>query len=166
MVVTVRNLVSLSSSVVYGAASLWQWVHRPDEPGHMDYFLAPRRSWREALDFPGSTSVGMVGRILAGLPTTDMRPGWRDVLAARCLIVPGTLFVNYSATGAALLPIAEHPLPRSYRIVDPRDGVVLAHGLITGENQPLPDTGSGPRVSILFGTTLDSEAHLIKEVTN
>jgi hypothetical protein len=136
--------------VVYGAASLWQWVLRPDEPGHMDYFLAPGCSWRDALDFPGSTHVGMVGRILAGLPTTDMRPGWSDVLAPRCLIVPGALFVNYASIGAPLMPVTDHPLPRSYRIVDPRGGNELARGVLTEANQPLPDTGNGPRVTILY----------------
>jgi len=116
----------------------------------MDYFLAPGCSWREALDFPGSTYVGMLGKVLAGLPTTDMRPGWSDVLAPRCLIVPGTLFVNYASIGSPLMPESDHPLPRSYRIVDPRDGSELARGVLTEARQPLPDTGSGPRVSILF----------------
>jgi hypothetical protein len=136
--------------VVYGAASMWQWVRRPDEPGHMDYFLAPGRSWREALDFPGSSYVGMLGKVLAGLPTTDMRPGWSDVLAPRCLIVSGKLFVNYASIGAPLMPESDHLLPRSYRIVDPRDGTELARGVLTEVRQPLPDTGSGPRVTILF----------------
>lgn len=150
--------------VVYGAASLWQWVLRPNEPGHVDYFLAPGCGWGEALDFPGSTCVGMVGRILAGLPITDMRPGWRDVLAARCLIVPGTLFVNYSATGAPLLPIADRPLPRSYRIVDPRSGLVLERRRRAEENQPLPDTGNGPRVTILVDEASHAAAHLTEAV--
>ena len=127
-------------------------------------FLAPGCGWREALDFPGSTCVGMVGRILAGLPITDMRPGWRDVLAARCLIVPGTLFVNYSATGAPLLPIADRPLPRSYRIVDPRSGLVLERGRLAEENQPLPDTGNGPRVTILVDEASHAAAHLTEAV--
>jgi hypothetical protein len=136
--------------VVYGAASLWQWVLRPDEPGQMEYFLAPGCSWRESLDFSGSTYVGMLGKVLQGLPTTDMRPGWRDVLAHRCLIVPGTLFVNYSSTGEPLMPETDHPLPRSYRIVDPRTGDVLARGELSGTSGPLPETGRGPRVTILF----------------
>src|SRR5262245_20269985 len=56
--------------VVYGAAGLWQWRLHGEEPGHAPYFLAEGTGWREALDFAGSTYVGLVRRILAGLPTT------------------------------------------------------------------------------------------------
>jgi hypothetical protein len=100
----------------------------------------------------------MLGKVLQGLPTTDMRPGWRDVLAARCLIVPGKLFINYSSTGEPLMPETDHPLPRSYRIVDPRTGDVLARGQRSETRGPLPDTGSGPRVTILFDETPDPAA--------
>ena len=149
-----RNLCAGGTmGVVYGAASLWQWVLRPDEPGQVDYFLAPGCSWREALDFPGSTAVGMLGRILQGLPTTDMRPGWEDVLAARCLIVPGRLFLNYATTGEPLQIITDHPLPSHYRIIEPRTGAVLASGRVPGPHQMLPDTGIGPRVTILLNET-------------
>ena len=151
--------------VVYGAASLWQWVLRPDEPGHVDYFLAPGCSWREALDFPGSRAVGMLGRILAGLPTTDMGPGWRDVLAARCLIVPDILFINYSATGAGFLPISDHSLPSAYRILDPRSGEVLHRGRLTGANEALPDTGDGPRVYIMWDEPSRTAMDVTQEVT-
>ena len=71
--------------VVYGAASLWQWRLHPDEPGHSEYFLAPGAGWREALDFEGSTYVGCSAKILAGLPTTDMRPDWTRVISGRAL---------------------------------------------------------------------------------
>jgi len=146
-----RNLCAGGTmGVVYGAASLWQWVLRPDEPGHFDYFLAPGCSWREALDFPGSTAVGMLGRILKDLPTTDMRPGWQDVLAARCLMVPGRMFLNYSANGAPLMPISDQKLPKFFRIFDPRDGVVLDSGQLGEGKQPLAETGNGPRVTILM----------------
>ena len=151
--------------VVYGAASLWQWVLRADEPGHVDYFLAPGRNWREALDFPGSRAVGMLGRILAGLPTTDMGPGWRDVLAARCLIVPDILFINYSATGAGFLPISDHSLPSAYRILDPRSGEVLHRGRLTGANEPLPDIGDGPRVYIMWDEPSRTAMDVTQEVT-
>ena len=54
--------------VGYGAASLWQWRLHADEPGHSDGFLGPDAGWREAVDFEGSTYVGLVGRILAPPP--------------------------------------------------------------------------------------------------
>ncbi|MET0740316.1 MAG: DUF4038 domain-containing protein [Candidatus Nanopelagicales bacterium] len=136
--------------VVYGAASLWQWVLRPDEPGHLDYFTSPGCSWRDALDFPGSTYVGLVGRILAGLPTTDMEPAWRYLMAARALIVPGRLVVHYSATGQPFMPLSDQPLPTCYRVVDPRSGAVVASGRVTEPVQPIYTPGDDPRVIVLF----------------
>jgi hypothetical protein len=159
-----RNLCAGGTmGVVYGAASLWQWVLRPDEPGHVDYFLAPACSWREALHFPGSIAVGMLGRILQGLPTTDMRPGWQDVLAARCLIVPGKLFVNYATSGEPLQIISDHQLPRYYRTIDPRNGAVLAGGPVPGSHELLPNTGVGPRVTILTNETFVPTGYLDTE---
>ena len=49
--------------------------------------------------------------------------------------------------------ISDHPLPRYYRIVDPRNGAVLATGQVPGAHQLLPDTGTGPRVTILTNET-------------
>jgi hypothetical protein len=134
--------------VVYGAASLWQWVLRPDEPGQMAYFLAPGMSWRDALDFPGSTYVGIVGKILEGLPLTGMKPGWQDVLAARCLIVPGRLFINYASNGGPLIIISDHDVPLTYRVVDPRTAEVVARGRRSHALDPIPDPGGAPRVYI------------------
>lgn len=114
--------------VVYGAGSLWQWALRADEPGQEPYFLAPGCGWREALDFEGSRYVGLVGRILDGLPTTDMRPDWESLIAPRGLTVPGELHIVY-LEGPRTLRVADPAaLPRFYRIIDPRDGTVLGHG--------------------------------------
>ncbi len=60
--------------VVYGAASLWQWRLHPDEPGHEAYFLANDAAWREALHFEGSRFIGLLGRVLDGLPLADIAP--------------------------------------------------------------------------------------------
>ncbi len=135
--------------VVYGAASLWQWALRPDEPGQQPYFLAPGCGWREALRLPGSDHVGLVGRILAGLPTTDMRPGWADVLAARCLIVPDRLFIAYSSTGGPFHLNTERQLPTQYQVVDPRSGTVVSRGRVSGRGDVIADPGGEPRVYIL-----------------
>ncbi len=89
--------------VVYGAGSLWQWAHRGDEPGQSDFFLAPGAGWRQALDFEGSRYVGLVARILDGLPTADMAPNWEVTLGRRGLLVPGKLFICYSDDGGPLL---------------------------------------------------------------
>ena len=134
--------------VVYGAGSLWQWALRPDEPDQEPYFLAPGCGWREALDFEGSRYVGLLGRILDGLPTTDMRPDWESVIAPRGLTVPDLLHIVY-LEGPRRIRVAESAgPPRCYTVIDPRDGVVVARGeCVPGSDLPqaLPD---GPSVII------------------
>ncbi len=124
--------------VVYGAANVWQWRHHEGEPGHSPYFVAGGGSWREALDFPGSTYVGLVGRILDGLPTTDMAPDWATFLSPRGLRVPGALQLVYQERGGPLIPMRDDGLPLRYRMVDPRTGHVVAEG-VRRPGQPIED---------------------------
>jgi hypothetical protein len=114
--------------VVYGAANVWQWKLHADEPGHSPYFTAPTGGWRDALDYPGSTYVGLVGRILDGLPTTDMQPDWSSFLATRGLRVPGRLQITYEEGPGLLIPMREDGLPVHYRILDAVTGDLLAEG--------------------------------------
>ena len=133
--------------VVYGAANLWQWKHHPDEPGHSPYFLAASGSWRDALDYPGSACAGLLGRILDGLPTTDMEPDWTTFLTPRGLRVPGRLQITYQEHGGPLIPMREDGLPLHYRVVDPRSGeTVFAGERVPG--QPIADPRGGARVVI------------------
>src|SRR5918998_1746088 len=74
--------------VGYGAGSLWQWRIHADEFGFHRYFLAEGAGWREALDFEGSRYVGLVGKILQGLPTTNLKPSWNLCLTTRGLVDP------------------------------------------------------------------------------
>lgn len=133
--------------VVYGAANLWQWRLHAAEPGHGEYFLGPPGSWADALDHPGAACVGLVGRALDGLPTTDMQPDWASFLSPRGLRAGNVLQISYQETGGPLIPMLADWVPRRYRIVDPRTGKVVA----TGErlpDDPVPGTGDGPRVVI------------------
>jgi hypothetical protein len=135
--------------VIYGAANVWQWKHHPDEPGHSPYFLAASGSWREALDFPGSTYVGLVGRILAGLPTTDMAPDWTTFLSPRGLRVPGTLQITYQENGGPLMAMREDGLPLHYRVVDPYSGETVDEGeRVPG--QPIADSRGRARLVIFY----------------
>lgn len=133
--------------VVYGAASLWPWRLHPDEPGHGTFFVAEGAGWREALDFEGSAYVGLVSRILAGLPTTDMAPDWEQTIGRRGLLVPGKLYIAYCAEPGPLMVVGEDtPLP--YRVVDPRTGEVLRRGRRAGGSELIFDEQSGPRLYI------------------
>jgi hypothetical protein len=135
--------------VVYGAANLWQWRLHDAEPGHGEYFLGPPGSWADALAFPGSAYVGLVGRVLAGLPTTDMRPDWASFLSPRGLRAGNALQISYQESGGPLIPMSADWVPRRFRIVDPRTGGIVA----TGDrlpDEPIPSTGDGPRVVVFF----------------
>jgi hypothetical protein len=85
--------------VFYGAASLWQWRLHPNEAGQAEYYLAENAGWREALDYEGSQYVGMVARILDGLPTADMALNWQVSLGRRGLLSPYVLYVGYLEDG-------------------------------------------------------------------
>jgi Protein of unknown function (DUF4038) len=143
----VNLCVGATMGVVYGAGSLWQWKLHPDEPGQSDFFAAPGCGWREALDFEGSRFVGLVGRILDGLPLTGARPDWQHAAHPRGLFVPGTLFLTYLTEGGNLR-IRTEGVPRRYRVVDPRTGEVVAAGERESDLAPVPDPGGAPRVYI------------------
>jgi hypothetical protein len=120
--------------LVCGAANIWQWVKRDGEPGHAPFFLAGTGSWRDALDYEGSAYVGLVGKILDGLPTTDMAPDWQTFIAPRGLRVPGRLHVVYQEYGGILMMKQDHVTSADYRIIDPRTGKTTAAGTLrTGE---------------------------------
>src|SRR5918911_1246737 len=124
------------------------WCDCPHEPGHAAYFLAEGAGWREALDFEGSRYVGLVSRILDGLPFTDMAPNWEVTYGRRGLLVPGKLYIGYTGESAGPLPLFGEEVPRRYRVVDPRTGDVLREGLRTSPDAWIPDAGTGPRVYI------------------
>jgi Protein of unknown function (DUF4038)/Domain of unknown function (DUF5060) len=135
--------------VVYGAGSLWQWRLHPDEPGHTAFFLAERAGWREALDFEGSRYVGLISRILDGLPISDMAPNWQVTLGRRGLLVPHKLYIGYTEEGGPLMMFGDQ-VPLSYRVVDPRTGKVVREGKRSSPSEWIPDDGGGPRVYICW----------------
>ncbi|MGW5239341.1 apiosidase-like domain-containing protein [Monashia sp. NPDC004114] len=133
--------------VVYGAASLWQWRLHQDEPGHAPYFLDPDSGWREALDFRGSVYVGLVGRVLDGLPVTDMVPDWTLAICPRVLRAPSGHVLAYQEHGGALR-ITDPDVPLEYRVVDPLTGDTVRSGHRASATDPIPDPGGAPRIYI------------------
>ena len=116
--------------VVYGAGSLWQWMLRVGEKGQDVFFAAPNASWREAIDFEGSSYVGLVSKILHGLPFADMAPNWKASVTPRGLCVPNKLYIAYNETGGTLMLLSaeQERVPLRYRIVNPRSGAVVGQG--------------------------------------
>jgi hypothetical protein len=136
--------------VVYGAGSMWQWRLHPDEPEHTPFFLAEGAGWREALDFEGSRYVGLVSRILEGLPIADIEPNWQVTLGRRGLLIPETLYIGYSEQGGPMI-FQSDQVPLRYRVVDPRTGAVVREGTRSSASEIIPDEGGGPRVFICYG---------------
>lgn len=136
--------------VVYGAASLWNWVHHREEPGHADWCRAPGADWRDALAFPGSVYPGRMSAILDGLALHDLVPDPRPTHSVRALTRFGELAIIYRERGGSF-PILAGEHPRSFRVFDPKTGAMLQEGVLPeGSRQPLPmDPGNEPRVVIL-----------------
>jgi hypothetical protein len=135
--------------VAYGAGSLWQWRIRPDEPGFHPYFLARDAGWREALDFEGSRYVGLVGRILGGLPTADLEPSWDLCLTTRGLVDRGVLWIGYAEHGGRWdIRDPEGHVPADYWLFDPRTGSVLRTGRLPQEGGVVEDDSTDPRVLV------------------
>jgi hypothetical protein len=133
--------------VVYGAASLWQWRLHADEPGHSEYFLGPGAGWREALDYEGSTYVGLIGKIIGRLPFLDLAPDWTHALAGRGLSVPGELVLIYRE-GGELLALTDPAIPEHLAVVDPRTGSVVEQRVVDSGRQVLHNPGGAPRVYV------------------
>ncbi len=136
--------------VVYGAGSLWQWKLHRDEPGHPEWAMAAKADWRDALEFEGANYVGHVGRILAGMEFDGMAPTWSFTYGGRALAVSGKFFLIYLERGGDCT-IRSEAVPRSYRIFDPRTGVVVATGELGAERPAPVSTGSEDARVIVFG---------------
>ncbi len=71
-----------TAGVTYGAHGLWSWQRKPDQepPDHKGTGIA--KTWREALDLPGSTHVKYAADLFASLPWWQLRP-YQELLVAQ-----------------------------------------------------------------------------------
>ena len=137
--------------VVYGAMSLWQWKHHPDEPGHAEWCSTPQHGWREAMAQPGSTFVGNVSKILGGFDTRDLRPDWGATYGLPGLVRGDELLVLYAHEGGNVLCVRED-IPPFYRIFDAKTAAVVTEGELPERTAaaPIPTlvTPPGPHVLV------------------
>lgn len=122
------NLMSGGTmGVVYGAGSMWQLRVDKHEPGFSPWTQAADYGWREAMQFDGSRYVGLIGKMLDGLPTTDLEK--RDDYSFGNLVAAAgdQLAIVYLANGGGFDFIAS-ALPRDFKIYDPRTAEVLERG--------------------------------------
>jgi hypothetical protein len=88
--------------VIYGAACLWQWKIKTDEPGWPEWTNA-NLSWKEALQLEGSRYVGLVSKAFQGFDFADMekRPDLTGNLHP-LLALEGKFYVSYMENGGVL----------------------------------------------------------------
>jgi hypothetical protein len=73
-------LAAPTAGVTYGAHGLWSWQTKAgaEPPGHPG--TGPARTWREALDLPGSTHMSHLAGLFTSLPWWQLRP-YEELLA-------------------------------------------------------------------------------------
>ncbi|TWU67544.1 putative endoglucanase [Crateriforma conspicua] len=126
--------------VVYGAASLWNWVLHPNEPGHEVWCTAPGAGWEEALGFEGSRYPGVLAKIMNQYPIRGMQPDWTCTYGRRGLLIPNKLFVLYLPTGGRTA-IVSTEVPSPYRIYDLKTGQVVGQGRLPDDRRRSIDAG-------------------------
>jgi hypothetical protein len=145
----VNFLAGGTMGLFYGAASLWQWRLRSDEPGHAEYFLAPGCGWEEALEFEGANFVGLARKILKDLPLLDAAPNWEHVISPRGLLAPSGIYIAYQENGGPLA-IMDDAIGRAYKIIDPTTGALLEQGWRKGGHEQLQPQATNVSRPLLY----------------
>ena len=100
-------------------------------PGTPTCFLCPDAGWRDALDFEGSTYVGLVGRILRHLPFGEMSPELDERTRRPRPERARQPCCCSTATGPGEVKLMERDLPRHLAVLDPRTGKVSSKTALT-----------------------------------
>lgn len=134
--------------IVYGAAGLWQWKLRSEEPGWAEWCDA-KVSWKEALSLEGSEHAGRVGRILQDYPFADMATHIAIGHGRRTVAVPNQFILIYCEHGGNVqIDHQADPLP--WQVVDPRTGAILFGGTLPGGGTGLTSIDTPPDQPALF----------------
>lgn len=134
--------------IVYGAAGLWQWKLRPDEPGWAPW-CDVAASWQDAIAFEGSHYAGLVGRILEGYDFADCEKLIDIGHGRRTLAVRDRFILIYAEHGGNLqIDHQAEPLP--WRIVDPRTAETLSEGTLSGGGSGLTKIDAPTDQPIVF----------------
>lgn len=122
-----RNLCAGGTmGVVYGAGSLWQWRQATSERDQ-PWCCAKASTWADALRFPGAAHVGLLGRLLEGIPLAGCAPDWRCTYGRPALLDPGKLFLVYLHDGGPV-QLLDARIPARWRAVDLISGAIVASG--------------------------------------
>lgn len=137
--------------VVYGAGSLWSFNPEREEPGMEDWTVAAGHSWKDALDFSGSTFVGKMARVFKGVDFADMAPNVSHTFGQRGLLVPGKFFLVYLENPPKdfNLQVVGNEVPQAYRVWDLKAGEVVATGRRTPGTNTVKIEGGRP-LAVVF----------------
>ena len=138
--------------VVYGAGSLWNWVRNAEENDAQSWSFAPGKSWRDAIDFEGSSYVGNLGKILNAFDVSGVKPDWSIAPSRRGLWVPGEFLVVYLGNGGGVWFPDWEVLPPLYRVYNPKTSELEYEGSlkIGGDNPGLNGDSPEPRVIVFY----------------
>ncbi|MEN8226995.1 MAG: DUF4038 domain-containing protein [Bacteroidota bacterium] len=133
--------------VVYGAGGLWNWKLTPHEEGWPDW-ADSHVSWHEAIELPGSTFVGYLGKALKGIDITDIEKHPELAEENLCLAKPGKVYIVYLPTGGKVK--VSHLLDSlTYGWFDPVEGEFKSDGRVNSATQEFFSGGESPMVLII-----------------
>lgn len=123
--------------VVYGAGGVWNWQLFTDEegwPARRKGIIPAPKTWREAIEYPGATYVGYMGKALDGYPIADIerRPELAD--GKLCLAKAGRLYIAYLPQGGEVA-LSKLSAGMKYRWFNPVTGDFEDEGTTESERQ-------------------------------
>ena len=133
--------------VVYGAGGLWNWKLTPQEEGWPDWANS-HVSWREAIELPGSTFVGYLGKALKGIDITDIEKHPELAEENLCLAKPGKVYIVYLPEGGKV-KISQLLDSLTYQWFDPVEGEFISEGNVDSGTQEFFSGGESPAVLII-----------------
>ncbi len=126
--------------VVYGAAGVWNWKLRSEEPGFADWSTT-NSSAMEAIEFEGSIYPGLLGKGLKGYDIVDMEIGHHLTNNHKLLYKQDSFYASYLSDGGEItVRNLKKGLP--VRFYNPKTGDFIESEKVTSVEQSFmaPDT--------------------------
>ncbi|WP_194775334.1 apiosidase-like domain-containing protein [Pararhodonellum marinum] len=133
--------------VVYGAAGLWNWKLRSEEPGFDDWSTT-NASWDEAIRFEGSQYPGLLGKALKGYDLADMAIGHELTDGHKLLYKAGKFYLSYLPEGGSIT-INSLQIGLPVRYLNPKTGETLDQGKVESESQTFQMPDENPWVLLI-----------------
>jgi hypothetical protein len=139
--------------VVYGAAGLWNWKLRTEEPGFAAWSTT-NASAMEAIQFEGSRYPGLLGKGLNGYDVVDMELGQALTDGPKMVYKPGRFYASYLPEGGDIRIRSLKPgLP--VRFYNPQSGSFTEAGTVESEAQTFEAPDAKPWVLLIGERTLE-----------